>query len=139
MPKKTTGHLINRLQKVRSYAAFVDENRDEFIEETTGQYLTRLAEEKGMKVSNIAAGASQTNYTYKIFTGERRPRRNPLLAIAVSMSLTLQETQHLLRIAGAAQLDPRNARDSVIIYGISRKRTLTEINLLLEEYKETLL
>lgn len=139
MAKKTTGQLINRLTKVRSYSAYLDENRDELITETTGQYLTRLATEKGLKISDIAAGASQTNYTYKIFTDERHPRRDPLIAIAISMGLELAEAQHLLRISHCAQLDPRNSRDSVIIYGLHRKQSTTEINLLLENHKEELL
>ena len=55
------------------------------------------------------------------------------------MGLELAEAQHLLRISHCAQLDPRNSRDSVIIYGLHRKQSTTEINLLLENHKEELL
>lgn len=59
-----------------------------------------------------------------------------MIAISFGMGLSLEEAQMLLRLAAAGQLDPRNKRDSVIIYGICSGRAVNEINDILFELGE---
>ncbi|MEA4896787.1 MAG: hypothetical protein VB067_11785 [Christensenellaceae bacterium] len=79
------------------------------------------------------------HYVYKVFAGKRKASRDILLAIALGMGLTLAEAQLLLRIAQTAQLDPRNRRDSVIIYALDRALTAEKANEVLYDVKEATL
>jgi hypothetical protein len=100
------------------------------------EYLDSLVARKSIKISEVAERSGQGDYVYKVFQGSRKASRDILLAIAFGMSLTLDETQTLLRVAGNAQLDPRSRRDSVIIYGLCKKMKITEVCEILYELKE---
>jgi len=80
------------------------------------------------KTADVAQRFGQGDYVYKVFQGTRKASRDILLAIAIGMSLTVSETQMLLRIAQAAQLDPRNRRDSVMIYALNNNTTIESTN-----------
>lgn len=52
---------------------------------------------------------------------------------------TLEQAQELLRIGGLAQLCPKNRRDAFIIYGLTHRLGLYEVNdLLFAENEATL-
>lgn len=61
------------------------------------------------------------------------------MAIAIGMECDLEETQSVLRIASLACLDPRNQKDTIIIYGILHHFTMMEINEVLFDLEESLL
>lgn len=115
---------------------YLDENENELINETTQSYLTKLIEEKQLKVADVAQKSAQGDYVYKVFQGARKPSRDILIAIAFGMSLGLEETQRLLRIAGVARLDPRNRRDSVVIYAVSKNLRIEDLNDILYDFSE---
>ena len=55
------------------------------------------------------------------------------------MNLSFDEAQALLRSAAFARLDPRNKRDSVIIYGLCHGAGVDEVNDILFELGESTL
>ena len=52
------------------------------------------------------------------------------------MNLTFKETQFVLRIAKQAALDPRDKRDSILIYSINTGLEYPKVNDLLSEMNE---
>jgi hypothetical protein len=134
--KKSTDELLNKIKETTDIEHFMKENEADFISTTVPEYLDSLVARKNIKISEVAERSGQGDYVYKVFQGSRKASRDILLAIAFGMSLTLDETQTLLRVAGNAQLDPRSRRDSVIIYGLCKKMKITEVCEILYELKE---
>ena len=128
-----TEDLLKKIKNTANIAEFLDKHNDEFIKETPKSYLNFMLSKKNMSVARIAKESGVGEYTYKIFNDERKPSRNILIALAVGMSLTLQETQLLLRISKFAILDSRDKRDSIIIFGLMNHLSVFEIDDLLSE------
>lgn len=134
--KKSTDELMKILNSKKSYSEFLQDEKVEFAETSISEYLNELLEEKQLKKSEvIRRGNLDKNYAYQIFNGyKRNPSRNKVLMISIGMGLTLTETRRLLKICNQSDLYIRNARDSVIIFGIDKKMTLMEINELLNDF-----
>jgi len=128
-----TDELIKELKNTSDIESFFNSHESQFIEETTVTYLNKLLELKNINLSVIAKNSGIGEYVYKIFRGDRTPSRDVLITVSLSMGLSLEETQLLLRISKYAILDSRNKRDSVIIYGLSHGLSVFKIDDLLEE------
>lgn len=76
------------------------------------------------------------SYVYQIFNGERMPSRDVLLRIALSMSCTIDEIQHLLTFAQIGNLYPKVRRDAAILCCVSQGFTLEETDEFLEYIEE---
>lgn len=76
------------------------------------------------------------SYVYQIFNGERMPSRDVLLRIALSMSCTIDEIQHLLTFAQTGNLYPKVRRDAAILCCVSQGFTLAETDEFLEYIEE---
>lgn len=128
--RSTTTQLIHQARNAKDITSFLAEHEADFLSETVGDYLTSLAEEKKLKISAIARDSLQGEYLYKVFRdqGERKIGRDVLCAVALAMQLDLAQTQLLLRISGNAVLDSRMQRDLIIIYGLSQRLSVSEID-----------
>ena len=134
-----TKELLNRLKQAPDIRAFFDEYQNEFLSLRPLDYLTELLRQKDMSLAQVVNQSGQGEYVYKVFRGERRPSRDVVLAIAFGMQLCVEETQLLLRISKLAVLDPRDKRDSVILYSLKERHTVAQANdLLYEMHEQTL-
>ena len=137
MPAKDTDELVHELKSSRSMAAFLQENRDEMVSRSLPEYLAQLLAEKGMSQKEvIKASGLSASYACHIFSGERSTTRPKMLAIALAMKLTVEETQYLLHYAGLPQLYARVPWDSIIIHAISHQKSVIDTNLLLDDFGE---
>jgi len=137
--QKSTQELMHRLKEVDDVHAFLDENEHELLKETIQGYLGGLLAGKNLKTAEVAQSSGQGDYVYKVFQGKRKASRDILLAISIGMNMTVPETQMLLRIAQTAQLDPRNRRDSVIIYSLNNETSIESVNDILFDINEATL
>ena len=64
------------------------------------------------------------------------PARAKVLALALSMQLNEDETNHLLWHSCHNALYPRNKWDSIIIYALKKHLNVIDTNLLLAQYGE---
>ena len=131
-----TTQLLHRLSEARDIKTFLEENEQEFHQVTTAELLGAYAEQNGLSVSAIADRSGHGEYVYKVFRGERKPSRDVLIAIAFGMALTIDQTQLLLRITKMSGLDPRDPRDSILLYALKNKKSIMETNDLLYELKQ---
>ena len=136
---KVTEELLNRIKESADAGDFVRENEAAFLRVSPDDYMNRMMEKKGLRVADVAARSGQGDYVYKVFSGRRRASRDVLIAICFGMGLSLDEAQPLLRATGFARLDPRNRRDSVIIYGLCHGVEIDEVNDILFELGESTL
>lgn len=62
--------------------------------------------------------------------------RDELIKIAIENHLEVGQTQKMLIFSEKGKLYPRCKRDAIIIHAISKRKSLTELNIELEKYGE---
>lgn len=94
--------------------------------------LSKLMEQKDISRSQLIAKAGLNRvYAYEVFRGEKRPSRNILLRMLVSLNLELQQIQIALKKLEYPMLYAKNIRDAIIIYGIKNHKSVDDICILL--------
>ena len=137
MPAKDTNELLNEIKASRSVESFLQDNQAELVERSLPEYLAKLIREKGLSQKEIIRTSGlNKSYACHIFSGERSTTRPKMLALALAMGLTVDETQHLLHYAGLPQLYARVPWDSIMLYAIHNHKTVMEANLLLDDFGE---
>lgn len=81
------------------------------------EQLFQFAYQRGINAAQVGKKALLSrSFSYQIFAGERIPKRDVILRIAIVLVLDIPETQRLLRLASRGMLYPKIKRDSVIIF-----------------------
>ncbi len=129
MIKKSTDELMNELLKANNIGEYLKENSQYMVSDELSTYLNNIIAKKGLVKSELIKKTEFSEVMgYQIFSGTRLPSRDSLICICVAMDMTLDETQAILKIAGFAALYPKAKRDSIIIKGVSEKKTVAQIN-----------
>ena len=129
MIKKSTDELMNELLKANNIGEYLKENSQYMVSDELSTYLNNIIAKKGLVKSELIKKTEFSEVMgYQILSGTRLPSRDSLICICVAMDMTLDETQAILKIAGFAALYPKAKRDSIIIKGISEKKTVAQIN-----------
>lgn len=101
------------------------------------QLLLELLETAGLTAPEwMTAADVSKSYGYQILRGERVPGRDILLRTALSLGLSLKETQRLLAVGGCGALYPRVRRDAAVIFALNQKMTLLQAEELLSSLPE---
>lgn len=137
---KRTEELANELKECKDVQAYITDNKDQFIDLTLSEYIACLMQEKQFKKIDIVKRSRLSEvYTYQILAGMKNPDRSKLMCIIFALEPGLPEANRLLKLAGKAELYPKNKRDSIIIFALNKKLSLDETNdLLFELGEETL-
>ena len=137
MPKDTS-ELQNELKRADGLEKFLADNQKDFRKYTLAEYLERLLKEKKLsKGEVIAKSRLERMYAYHIFAGRKKnPSREKIIALALAMELTPEETQYLLYYAGVEPLYVRNPLDSVLWYALEHKMSVVDTNIMLEKMSE---
>jgi len=96
------------------------------------EYISSLcAEQKEVPEHIIQRAGLEKSFGHQLFSGRRSPSRDTVLQLAFGFSLTLNETQELLKIARKSPLYPRVKRDSAIIYCLCHHISFVEAQIIL--------
>lgn len=119
LKEKSTDALLSELETANDYESFAAKNKNVFINGSISSYLNDLLAEKDLPLKEAVKNSGiERVYAYHIFSGKKIPSRDKLLAIAIGMKLSLEETQALLKHSCNRPLYPKDERDSVIIYAL---------------------
>lgn len=141
--RKTTNELLELLSSVKSEVSLQD-----FSNELKGSekkisfsaYLLEKMQEKEISPARLWELAHiQRNYGYQILNGTKLPGRDKVIALCLSLSLSLEETQRALALADAGALYARRTRDSILIFSLQKGLSVTDTNILLYDLSETVL
>ncbi len=120
---------MNELLKANNIGEYLKENSQYMVSDELSTYLNNIIAKKGLVKSELIKKTEFSEVMgYQILSGTRLPSRDSLICICVAMDMTLDETQAILKIAGFAALYPKAKRDSIIIKGVSEKKTVAQIN-----------
>ena len=137
-PEKDTDELLHELKRDESVAHFIEANEEHLQRQSLADHLARLLREKNKTRSTvIRASGLDASYAYHIFSGEKRPSRTKLLALALALGLDLKETSRLLHAAVLPQLYAKKSWDSVLLFALVHKKSVVDTNLLLDKLGES--
>ena len=131
MSRKTDA-LLKNILSAKDFNEVLSANSEAFVEKSISEYLQDLCRKRGMIPEQVIK-KSQIDRTYghQIFNGTRLPSRDKLLMLSFGFELSLDETQELLKTAGKSILYPKVKRDAAIIYRISHKMNIMDVQYLL--------
>lgn len=136
MPKeRLTEDLLARLLASESPESYLAQG--ETIDRELPDYLHDLLISRDMKRAELARRARiNATFVYDMFTGKCKPGRDKAIMLSLGMGCSLRETQRLLRLAGVAELWPKQRRDAIIIWCIERGLTCEQCDDELWRLKE---
>ena len=130
----TTSKLFRRLRNRESGESLLNQAQ---AAPTCARVLREILEQAGMTASEwIASADISKSYGYQVLRGERIPGRDILLRTALTLQLSLKETQRLLAVGGCGALYPKVRRDAAVIFALNQKMTLLETEDLLSSLPE---
>ena len=132
----TTSRLLTLIRSAKTFrqaTAYHDTAPDpQFKEE-----LYRLLKDRGIEPRDlIAKSGIERSYFYHLLSGQKKPGRNMTIRLGLCLNLNLKEMNHLLQLAGAANLYPRVRRDAALIFAVQNHYTMAETNDLLISAEE---
>ncbi len=128
--KHSTADLMSALKDSESFDSFREQNQPDLVDSNVAKMLGEIIEQKGLSKSQIISD-SQVNrvYAYQIFSGAKdSPNRDKLLALLISMQLSLGEIQDFLKRNGYPALYARSERDAMLIFCIEKGMSVIDIN-----------
>ena len=134
----STDELLKLLKNEQNIENFINTNKEDFIDMPLHLYLATLRKKYSIsKNEAINNSAISQIYGYQIFSGKRpNPSRDKILQLIFGMSLNLEDSQRLLKLAGVSELYPRIKRDSIILFAINKDLTIEKCDELLFELGE---
>lgn len=132
---KITQTVEEQLRQKRGVTEILEETR---INSLSG-YLNLIMGRRGISADALAELSVLNRASlYRILNGStKRPHRNALLRIALTLELDLEEVQLLLKRAMCAQLTGSIPRDIIIMDGIIHRRGIDEINRRLTKHRQS--
>lgn len=113
--------------------AFLNDHNKQMHRELS-DYLSSQLAQKGLSVADVVRDSGlRKAHVYQVFSGDKMPSRDKLIAIAFGLHLDVVETQRILKIGGYSELYPRIPRDAVILFAILHGMDIGETDDLLDE------
>ena len=135
MKSKSTEELKHEIKAVTDIEDYLKGNQGNLITSTLTAHLNSLLSQKNLSKADVVKNSNlYRTYVYQIFSGEKTPSRDILIAMAFGLHLSEEEAQTLLKISKNRELYARDERDAVILFAIQRDMTIMEVNDLLFEH-----
>ena len=137
---KSTDELLKILKNYNNIEEFIEDNTEDIKNTTFVQYITECLNNCNLtKAQVIEKSNIQKNYAYQIFSGFKKPPRNKVLALSISMGLDTDATNRLLKLSDHSILYPRIKRDSIIHFSLEQHYNLIDTNILLHDMEEKII
>lgn len=128
----TTDELYHEITAATDIEDFLKKNKRQMLTCTLSEYLNALLSQKGISRADVVRGSLLDRaYVYQIFSGEKTPSRDKLIAIAFGLCLSDGQAQKMLKLSGNRELYARDERDAVILFALQQKKSILETNELL--------
>lgn len=135
-----TDELANEIKKATNIEDYLGKNKEYLITYSLSEHLNMLLSQKGISRADVVRDSMlDKSYVYQIFSGDKTPSRDKLIAIAFGLNLSDDETQQMLKLSGNRELYAKDKRDAVILFALHHRKTIYETNDLLFQHELTLL
>lgn len=132
MLHKTTEELNHEIRQASAIEDFLSTNQEHLLTHSLAEHLNTLLMQKEISRADVVRGSLLDRvYVYQIFSGEKTPSRDKLIAIAFGLGLSEDETQQMLKLSGNRELYARDERDALILFCLQREKNIFAANELL--------
>ena len=88
MNTKTTEELKHEIKAATDIEDYLKSNRENLLHGSLPEHLNLLLSQKGLNKADVVRGSLLSRaYVYQIFSGEKTPSRDKLIAIAFGLGL----------------------------------------------------
>lgn len=131
----STNDLEHEIKTMTNIEDYLEKNKPYLLTQSLPEHLKMLLTQKGLSRADVVRD-SQLNrtYVYQIFSGQKTPSRDKLIAIAFGLHLSDDETQRMLKLSGNRPLYARDERDAMILFALNHKKNIFDINELLFDH-----
>lgn len=131
----STNTMNRELEYAQSLDAYLEMNKKNMIPHNLAIHLELLLLQKQLtKADVVRASGIDRKYLYQIFSGEKTPSRDKLIALAFGLHLSVEETQTMLKVSENRELYVRDERDAIILFALQRNETIEYTDNLLYEH-----
>lgn len=135
MDMKTTDELCHEIKAAANIEDFLENNKRQLLRQSLSEHLNSLLAQKGISRADVVRDSLLDRaYVYQIFSGEKVPSRDKLIALAFGLCLSDDETQKMLKLSGNRELYSRDKRDALILFALQRKQNIFKANELLNSH-----
>ena len=127
--KKSTDDLMKNLRSKSSVDEYFDENDSEIFFGSLSELIDFFMARKGLTKAEVVKRSGMI--------GGKTPKnisRDKVMMLCFGLSLTVDESQQLLKKSGYAPLYARDTRDSIIIFCLENHINIVNTNIKLGEY-----
>lgn len=140
MKQLSTKELCHEIKNATNIEDFLVKNQPQMLHGSLSEYLQMLLSQKKISRAEVVRGSLLDRvYVYQIFSGQKTPSRDKLIALSFGLHLTEHETQKMLKLSGNRELYARDERDALILFAIQRGQSIMDVNELLFSHGWTLL
>ncbi len=126
---KSTDELIHEIKTSTDILDYLEKNSAEMQVDSLPEYLKDWLRRKGLSKADVVRRSNLNRASvYQIFLGRKYPSRDKVIALALGLGLDSDEAQTLLKQAGYRELYPRDPRDALLLYSLSRGETILQAN-----------
>ncbi|MDE7275854.1 MAG: helix-turn-helix domain-containing protein [Lachnospiraceae bacterium] len=137
---KSTEELTHEIKSATDIEDYLIQNKEELQLPHLSDALHLLLSQKEISRADVVRDSLLDRaYVYQIFSGERTPSRDKLIAIAFGLHLSDTQTQTILKLSCNRELYAREERDALILFALQREMTIMEANDLLFAHGFTVL
>ena len=131
----STDELVHEIKRVPNIEDFLKSNDENMIRQSLSEHLNMLLLQRGINRADVVRRSLlDRNYVYQIFSGQRTPSRDKLIAVAFGLALSVDETQKMLKLSGNRELYPRDERDALIFFALHKDKKIIELNEMLDSH-----
>lgn len=136
----TTDELVHEIKAATDIEDYLSRNKENMLSHSLSAHLNILLSQKGIRIADVVRSSLLDRaYVYQIFSGEKTPSRDKLIALAFGLHLSDDETQNMLKLSGNRELYARDERDALLLFSLQREKTIWETNELLFSHSFTVL
>ena len=132
--------ILNSLDSVEELEQVASEAEQTAAYSSFSDFLSQKMKASGISTADIIRRTNiQRTYCYQILSGAKNPGRDKVISLCLALTLSLNDVQRALTLAGEASLYPKRRRDSILIFCINQEYSVTETNNLLFDLNEEIL
>lgn len=129
MKLKTTEELTNEITNATDIEDYLSDNRLQMVDCNLPDYLNLMLSQQKLSRAEVVRGSLLDRaYVYQIFSGEKTPSRDKLLALAFGLKLSSREVCRMLKLSGNRDLYARDKRDALILFALQKNKSIFEVN-----------
>ena len=129
---RETEKILDSLSDTASLTEFFQENKDAFDLLTIGEYIElELKKRNVTKASIIRKSGINKRFFYDILSGKKSPNRRYIIRLFLALGVEFADVQWYLKACDYHQLYVKTKRDSIIVYCLNNKLSVSECNKML--------